>query len=84
MDAIRNAVQIGIEQLSRPAVAMNSHPGDGYAFQARTAAELKESAHLVPKVNPALLPPPEDEPAAPPRPAPARPSPKAAGGGWLL
>lgn len=57
---MRHAVQNGIENLSGTNVSMNAHPEDGYRFRARTAEELKQSEHLVPRVNPADLPPPEE------------------------
>jgi hypothetical protein len=44
--AVKNAVQNGIENLSGTAVSSNSHPGDGYRFQARTKDELLQSQQL--------------------------------------
>jgi hypothetical protein len=44
--AVKNAVQNGIKNLSGTAVSSNSHPGDGYRFQARTKDELLQSQQL--------------------------------------
>lgn len=46
MEAVQNAVQNGIENLSATQVGANSHPGDEYRFRARTREELIESAQL--------------------------------------
>jgi len=46
MEAIQNAVQNGIEQLSGTQVGHNAQPGDSYRFGPRTREELLESAHL--------------------------------------
>lgn len=80
MDAIRNAVQNGIENLSGTSISSNSHPQDPYRFGARSAEELKATAHLVSKVNLADLPPPEEPAGVPPAAKPKSPSPK----GWIL
>lgn len=81
-DAVRNAVQNGIELLSGTAVSVNAHPHDGYRFPARSKEELLATQHLVPGVNRADLPPDDDEPAAPPRnvspPAKGKPQ------GWIV
>jgi len=89
MDAVQNAVQNGIEQLSGSTVSTNGHPGDPYRFQPRTREELLQSQHLAadsgavgqraPVQDPARTrlgaPPPEgEEEALNPRPAVA-PSP---------
>lgn len=92
MEAVQNAVQNAIDQLNRPAVSSNAHPEDGYRFRARTADELKQSAHLVPGVNPAELPPEDDDPTRiqvhqqlPPLPATPRTTPpKAPSSEWLV
>jgi len=44
--AVRHAVQNGIEQLSGTSITSNSHPDDGYRFEARTKEQLIESKHL--------------------------------------
>lgn len=77
---------------------MNAHPSDPYRFRARTAEEIKQSEHLVPGMNPADLPPPDDSVlVVPPKttihlgtmqvPAEPRlppPSAQKAADGWLL
>lgn len=66
MDAVRNAVQNGIEQLSGQAVATNSHPGDPYRFKPRNREELLASqaeAHMAGAADPV------EQPPAPPPPA---------------
>lgn len=83
MAAVQNAVQLGIENLSGTSISVNSHPGDSYRFGARSAEELKASAHLVPGVNQAELPPPEESAVTVPRATP-RPTPPKAPAGWIL
>jgi hypothetical protein len=80
MAAVQNAVQNGIENLSGTSISSNSHPQDPYRFGARSAEELKATAHLVPKVNLADLPPPEEPAVVTPAAKPKPPSPK----GWIL
>lgn len=46
MDAVKNAVQNGIENLSGSSISMNAHPEDGYKFRARTKDELIQSQQL--------------------------------------
>ncbi len=82
--AVLNAVQNGIEILSRPAVSVNANPNDPYRFAARSAQELKESAHLVPGASAAELPPAEDEAPVPPPAKPRTTPPKARSSEWLL
>lgn len=57
MSAVQNAVQNGIENLSGTSISTNSHPGDGYRFQARTKDELLQSQGIVPAVRIEDLPP---------------------------
>ena len=45
-DGVRNAVQNGIENLSRTSLSSNAHPEDGYKFRARTREELLASQKL--------------------------------------
>lgn len=44
--AVQNAVQNGIEQLSRTSISYNAHPGDEYRFDARTKDQLIQSKDL--------------------------------------
>jgi hypothetical protein len=74
-------VQNGIENLSGTSISSNSHPEDGYRFRARTAEEIKATAHLVPQVRIEDLP--QDEGAGiivPPTARAEAKSPK----GWIL
>lgn len=49
VDAVKNAVQNGIELLSNTSISGNSQSGDSYRFEARTRDELMATQHLVPK-----------------------------------
>lgn len=49
VDAVKNAVQNGIELLSNTSISGNSQSGDSYRFEARTREELLSTQHLVPK-----------------------------------
>jgi hypothetical protein len=46
MDAVQNAVQNGVEQLSKSNVNVNADPADPYRFNARTKDELNRDAAL--------------------------------------
>jgi hypothetical protein len=47
MFAVQNAVQNGIEQLSKTSISYNSAPEDEYRFNARTKEQLLQSKELV-------------------------------------
>lgn len=46
MEAVKFAVQNGIEQLSKTNLTSNGHPGDGYRFEPRSRDELIASQQL--------------------------------------
>ena len=46
-EAIKNAVQNGIENLSGTNVTQNAHPGGNYQYPARSREELLATQHLV-------------------------------------
>jgi len=93
MEAVKHAVQNGVEQLSGSSITSNAHPDDGYRFRARTKEELLQSQQLAAnngnvRAGRAALDPAQAELGAPgweddeqPSLAPA-PSPKAEG--WFL
>lgn len=47
MFAVQNAVQNGIENLSKTSISMNAQPDDEYRFNARTKEQLVQSKDLV-------------------------------------
>jgi len=63
VDAVKHAVQNGIEQLSGTSLKANSQPGDRYRFEARTKEELLASQG---QAAPVEIPPGVEADIAPP------------------
>jgi hypothetical protein len=77
-DAIKNAVQNGIENLSGSVVTQNGAPGGSYQYPARSREELLATQHLVADARTLGKNEESQDPAV------ATPPPKADPEGWLL
>lgn len=92
MVGVQNAVQNGIDNLSKTSINVNAMPGDEYRFRARNREELIQSEGLAANSGGVRAGRPALDPAATELHAPAlsdddepAPSPKAAEPkGWLL
>lgn len=77
-EAIKNAVQNGIENLSGSTVTMNGAPGGSYQYPARSREELLATQHLVADARTVGKTEEAQDPTV------ATPPPKAEPEGWLL